>query len=258
MDFLSRWLADPDLSLLSDATLRLARHVPSVKSSLDKLLEDPVQRALCGLEDGLDAAEQVVQADFSRSDPAALARVVRASIALSENNRPNGLDMGALETVVEGDLQWWVPVARMHALQDLQRENQARMDSSIQDIPYVFPGDLHLLQVHVLAIGERVVPALHVDWVRKLTGLVASAMILDCRSLGLWFLPLLDVLDEKKLLRPIRAIERARKLSPGSLGLAALYLDRLGQANASMLRKASPADLLLLALGQAADLRRSG
>ena len=112
--------------------------------------------------------------------------------------------------------------------------------------------------IDILACGERILPSLHVDWVRKLTGLVANAMILDCRVLGLWFLPILDVLDERKLLRPILAIERARKLSPGSLGLAALYLDRLGQPTAPMLRQASPTDLLLLALGQAADSRHSG
>ena len=76
---------------------------------------------------------------------------------------------------------------------------------SAQELPYVFPGELDPLMVDVLAAGEKVLPALHVDWIRKLTDWIAPALAQDCKHLGLWFWPVLRSLDPGRLGRPLRS-----------------------------------------------------
>ena len=51
MENLTRWLERPERAWLSDAALRLARHVPDTHPTLSDLLgDDPLARALAGLE----------------------------------------------------------------------------------------------------------------------------------------------------------------------------------------------------------------
>ena len=65
------------------------------------------------------------------------------------------------------------------------------MALSDQNLPYVFPGELHPLQIDIFAVGDKVLPALHVDWVRKLTSLAAQAIeqrLSSSSCVGTWSL----------------------------------------------------------------------
>ncbi len=241
MHELERWLKRPDLTLMIDPALRLARRVPAVQAVLEGLLDDPIARALAGLPGPAPVA-------------GSLRDRVRLGIAAVDGG--SGIpDPGALEEAARHDPAWWVPAARIHALTVPERERAGRMALSEQSIPYVFPGDLHPMQVEIFAVGDRVLPALHVDWVRKLSGLAVEAVRLDCASLGMWTLPLLDVLDSAMLIRTLTSMRRLRRLPPGGVGLAAIYLERLGRPAASLLAAAGPTDRLLLDLARAARSR---
>ncbi len=227
---------------LPDVALRLARQVPDLRASLEAMPLDPIQRALAGLGT-LEVAEQ-----------SSLADRVRAGIALGE-----GLDVrtaAALEEEATGDGTWWIPAGRLHALVSEERERAGRMALSDQNLPYVFPGELHPLQVDIFAVGDRVLPALHVDWVRKLTGLAAQAVEQDCAALGLWTHPLLGILDERPLVRSIDRVRRSRRMPPGARGLAALYLEELGHDSGRMLAGASATDELIVGLARQARAAR--
>jgi len=115
------------------------------------------------------------------------------------------------------------------------------MSLSDQSLPYVFPGDVHPMMVDVLACGERVLPALHVDWVRKLTTWMAPLLVVDCSELGMWFWPVLSVLDANKLRRPLAGLA-GQRLPSGGRGLAAAYAARLGEDGAALMVGATELD----------------
>jgi hypothetical protein len=121
-----------------------------------------------------------------------------------------------------------VPAARIHVLTSEPRERAARMALSDQDLPYVFPGELHPLMVEILAVGDRALTALHVDWMRKLSGWVVEALALDLRCAGLWFWPHLRFLSEKRLALTLRKLVRLRRGRPGSRGLVVAYHHKVG------------------------------
>ena len=239
VELLTKCLGD---GTLSDAALRLARQVPSLASSLSGLPLDPIQRALAG----------VAPAELSPQSP--LADRVRLGIALGSELDPR--TAAALESEALGDDVWWVPAARLHAQVSLDRERSGRMALSDQNLPYVFPGELHPLQIDIFAVGEKVLPALHVDWVRKLTSLAAQAIDQDCQVLGLWGQPLLGILEERVLVRAIQRIRRSRRMPPGARGLAAMYLEALGHDSSRMLQDPAPADTLIVELARLARQAR--
>lgn len=236
---LTRWIEAPDAALLSDAALRLARHVPETHDPLRRLLDDPIARALAGLEPA-DPTQQATLADQAR-----------ASIAAAESGAALAPDwLAALEARAEADdRQWWPIVARAHVLASEDRERAARTRLSVQDLPYAFPGEINGVQVDVFAAGDRVLPALHVDWARKLTKLACEAVSVDVRGLGLWAWPALQVMAARPLTQALRRIaRRPRRLSPGSLGLVVAYLEQLGVPSTADL---GGADALILDLARA-------
>lgn len=230
---LADFLAAPDLALLSPAALRLGRRLARVRRALDPLLTDPLDRALIGL--GPPPVEE------------APGRVVLAAVAAWEGGQPVA-GAADLESRVRGDPEWWPLAAQVHAASSEARERQGRMALSVQELPFVLPGELDPTTVEVLAVGARVLPALHVDWARKLTDHAAQALALDCRSRGLWFWPVLRSMTTERLARPVAELARARRLPPGARGIAAAYADRLGLAWQPLLRDGGPADHLLAAL----------
>jgi hypothetical protein len=70
-----------------------------------------------------------------------------------------------------------------------------------------------------------------------------DVLALDCRCVGLWFEPLLDVLPESSLRKALRKIPRSKKHSEGSLGLAAYYAWRLNMRTDIFLKKATEKDI---------------
>ena len=200
----------------NDAERRLARRVPWVVDALRDRVADPVDRALVGL--GLpDPAERSVTDRVRLALAEADGGSVGSAAALA--------DLEAAAAALEQP-EWIVPAARLHAQVSTEREASARMALSDQSLPYVFPGDVHPLMVDVLACGERILPALHVDWLRKLTSWLAPGLAADCAAMGLWFWPVLDVLDSKKISRELTK-RLTRPGRPGGRGLVAAYGTRL-------------------------------
>jgi hypothetical protein len=244
---LETWLADPDREGLSTAALRLARKVPRVQLRLEGLLDDGLARALAGLE---DAPDPTVETD--------LGRCIWASQACADAGKAVPIDFLAdLEERATRDLQWWVPAARLHAMASPERERAAMMALSVQVVPYVFPGDLHPLQVDALAVADRVFTALHIDWLRKLTTFLGDVLVLDARCMGFWFWPHIDVLDPKKLQRPLGKVVEARKIAPGGRGMVAAYLARMGVDPEAVLAGGTRNDRWMAALA-IASVRSTG
>lgn len=239
---LEGWAASASPAPLSLAGLRLARAVPQVAATLDRLLTDPLERALAGLGPTPDWPGE--------PDPA------RASVgALLAAERGEPCDLRALAALEErtrgsGDQ---VLVAQARVIVDPARESEARRALARQDLPYVMPGELHPLQVEILAAGDRVLPALHVDHVRKLTALVTEALVLDLRAMGLWFWPVLRALAPDRLRAPLAKVHAARRLPAGARGLAAAYIQRTGGDPGLALAGAGPQDQLLAALAALGD-----
>ena len=148
-----------------------------------------------------------------------------------------------LEQRSSSDISIWPIAARIHVRQSQERERQARLLLSVQQLPFSLPSSLDSVQVEVLASADRVLNALHVDWVRKLSVHVLDVLALDCRCVGLWFEPLLDVLPESSLRKALRKIPRSKKHSEGSLGLAAYYAWRLNMRTDIFLKKATQKDI---------------
>lgn len=240
---LAAWADQPDVQLLSPAALRLARAVPETRPVLDGLLHDPVDRALAGLG---PAPDWRTEQDPNRA----------ALVALVEAEAGARLDHDALarlEARSVGVPGAWVLAAQARALADPAREREARRTLAHQELPYAMPGQLHPLMVEVLAAGDRVLPALHVDWVRKLTAFAAEALILDARALGLWFWPVLRALSPERLRPALARLPDGRRLPPGGKGLAAAYLFRVGGDWERALVNGGPADRLLAALAVLGD-----
>lgn len=240
---LSSWLDSPDITLLSAAGLRLSRHIPTVHERLDALLEDPVRRALAGLG---------VVDPSTQTDPTQQAL---AAIAMAESGE--SVSVAWLEdmerTVAAAHPHLWPMVARAHVLVNPERERQARITLSVQDLPYAFPGEVNDTQVALFAAGDRVLPALHVDWVRKLTGLACGALTEDLRHQGLWAWPALQVMEPRQVTRTLRrALRRTRRMPAGTKGLTVAYLEQVGvEADVEL----GPADGLLLDLARATRKR---
>ncbi len=249
LDALRAELAAPSAEALSLPALRLSRRVPGAGQALGALGLTPIQRALCGLdaapafpdpESNVEQATLVGLCHLDASAPIPAAWAAR------------------LEAAAEGDPAYWVPAARLHHAADPERERQSRMRLSEQDLPYVFPGELHPAMVDVLASADRVFTALHIDWMRKLTAWAADAMPADQAAVGLWFWPVLRFMDERALIAPIRRLERARRAPPGGRGLALAYAHRNGLAPAELrdpaaFARLAAADRLLLALAVLSD-----
>ena len=225
----------------TDIELRLIRRLRWLVEALDGRISDHTERAMIGLD---------------HPEGSSLTMNERWRVAISQWG--GGLEgdkaaMAELEEAFQGDPTHWIPSARLHASVNLGREAAARMSLSNQNLPYVFPGDVHPMMVDVLACGERILPALHVDWVRKITTWMAPVLVLDCTVLGMWFWPVLSVLDGKKLRRPLAGLAK-HNLPPGGRGLAAAYALRLGEDGAPLMVGATELDqriVDLVTLGEA-------
>ena len=227
----------------NDAERRLVRRVPWIVDALDSRVVNEVDRAVLGL---------------GSVDPSGRTLSDRIRLAVAEADGGGSGEVVVLSELEEqalesGDPALIIPAARLHAQVNIGREASARMSLSEQSLPYVFPGDVHPLMIDVLSCGERVLPALHVDWLRKLTTWLAPAVMADCSQLGLWFWPVLDVLDARKLGSELQKTAR-RTLCPGGRGLMAAYGARIG---VTLDPGDHPADRRMAALAVIGQLRAS-
>lgn len=200
----------------NDAELRLARRVAWVVDAVESRVSDDIDRALLGV---------------GTADPEGRSLDDRVRIATAEFDggvRGHADALAALESeaMATERPELFIPAARAYAQVSTERETSARIALSEQSLPYVFPGDVHPLMMDVLACGERILPALHVDWLRKLTAWLSPAVAVDSAAMGLWFWPVLDVLDIKKMSRELsKRIKRPAQR--GARGVMAAYGTRL-------------------------------
>ena len=125
---LEAFISDPDPKLVSPFMLRLARNINLLQSTLDSILIDPLERACCGVE---STTENPPGADLI-SD-------IRWAQARLEEGSNIALDWCSdLQQRAIGEMECWVPAARVHASSDPERERQVRMALSEQSLPYVF------------------------------------------------------------------------------------------------------------------------
>jgi hypothetical protein len=249
---LAHFCAAPDAAALAEprlaaAVARLARRAPPLQAALAQL----------GLPDEINALAGI-SPPTPLPDPAAdLQAAVHAGLSHVEAGAALPAPWAAaLEAAAQGDLRWWVPAARLHHAASPARVRASRMALSEQDLPYVFPGDLHPLLVDALASADVVFTALHVDWMRKLAGWMADALPADQEALGLWFWPITSFLDDRALLAALRKAAASRRGPPGARGLAFAVAARAGVALPPPPGGLGPADLLLLGAALAADRRR--
>ena len=221
----------------TDIERRLIRRLPWVQEALSPLSHADIDAAQMGLN-------PAPRATGTLEDRVRLAQA-GASISVHE--------LAELERDSEqaNDPHLWVSSARLHALASVEREAEARRALSAQELPYVFPGELDPLMVDVLAAGEKVLPALHVDWIRKLTDWIAPALAQDCKHLGLWFWPVLRSLDPGRLGRPLDRLAAA-EMGPGSKGVVVIYAERLGVDLPSLKRPMGELDERIVSLARLA------
>ena len=234
------------------AFLRLARQVPALRPALDAALTRPLDRALAGLAPPPPPPPPGVALDGDTLRDAILAEQARADAGAP----PDAALAARLEAAAGGHPAWWVPAARLAVLASPDRERAARMDLSDFELPYVYPGDLHPRLVAVLAVGDRVLASLHVDWMRKVTEWAADALSADLRQRGLWFWPHLRSMDEKKLAIALDALPPLRRAGPGARGLALAYRARLGLPTDAAAAALDPVERAVLAVAIASDRPR--
>ena len=208
------------------------------------LVRPPTTRKVSAPEPPAYSSESAPPATGTLSDRV---RAAQAGAELSTQQ------LAELETEAEAadEPHLWISAARLHALASPVREAAARRALSAQALPYVFPGELDTLMVDVLAAGEKVLPALHVDWIRKLTDWIAPALAQDCNHLGLWFWPVLRSLDPGRLGRPLDRLASAN-LGPGGKGMVVMYAERLGVNLPSLEASMGPLDERIASLARMA------
>ena len=222
----------------TDTEIRLARRIPDLCQSIDDRITDPIERALAGLDEPTFRGEDLEQK-------------LRMGLAGFQYDVAELADMEE-KAKESGDDNFWLIAARLHAESNIGREAAARMSLSEQALPYVFPGELHPMMVDLLAIGERVIPALHVDWIRKLTEWSGAALMQDCKVMGLWFWPILRCLEGAKLKRPIHRLMKS-SLPDGAKGITMAYAIRLGLKVSIQESDIGENDALVLALVRLGD-----
>jgi len=239
------WIGSSTPVTLCPAALRLAQRVPLAQSHLDGHLTDPLDRALAGLGDPPDSGGSL------RAD------VLSAQVRTDRGALLDPAEAALLEQRAHGDPEWWIPAARIHAMASTDRQQIARRALARQNLPYVFPGEVHPMMVHVLAAGDRVLSALHVDWTRKLTQWMTPFLLTDFEKRGLWFWPVLESLDVGRLSRPLPRLAQGTPLGPGGLGMAVAYCHRIGTPGELLMDKCGPLDRLIAALAWASTAESS-
>ena len=212
--------------------LRYARQNPILQQRLDLILADPIERGLCGLQ----VCEPIREGNLEQ-------RVLSAIAYVDAGGKLDKDWARTLEQEACDDPKWWVPAVKLHGIANPQRELEARRKLSEQSIPFVFPGDLHALQVEIFAFGSKTLHVLHVDWLRKLAEFTCQALHIDCQALGFWFLPIIDILPEKIFVRQLKKTQRKSRFNIGSRGVLAVYYKKLILDPTSILQKGSRADL---------------
>jgi hypothetical protein len=239
-------LATLDPRIWRPGVLRITRRLPMLQEGLAEVLTDPLQRAEAGVGELPATTELAAHIRMG---------LVRVEQSLSP---PSAADARRWEEEAVGHDEWWVPAARLHVLVSPERERAARSSLSESELPYVFPGELADRSVDVLAGGDRVLTALHVDWLRKVTRWVGDAAVADARMLGFWFWPHLRYLAGGQLKKPFQRLLRTRRLPPGAHGMAVAYQHRIGLPVTDLLRALSPEDRFVAAVAIASDRPDAG
>ena len=218
---------------IPDRLLLFARSLPEISNILERCIHDSTRRILLGVE-----TQEPFHSDSLLQD----IRIAQAWVSAG-----NELDLHFVQRLEERSKQdpaLHVDAARLHVLSSSERELEARMALSHQNIPYTFPGDLSPLHIEMFAVGDRALHVLHVEWLKKLSVLAIDALELDCQHTAAWLFPFLEVLPERGLIKQIKKLGRKKKLQGGGIGLLAFYAFKMGMNVEQLLEKGTIYDKL--------------
>ena len=105
----------------------------------------------------------------------------------------------------------------------------------------------------MFAVGDRALHVLHVEWLKKLTGVAVEALELDCQHVAAWLLPFLEILPEKALRKQISKVSRKKRLMGGGIGLSAFYAGKIGFPVAPILQKGDRYDRLFYEIAKESE-----
>jgi len=233
-------------SSIPRAVLRVARRLPGLPERLASSIVDPVDRMLLGLE---RCGPLPVISGESALDESGLENALWCAQACFDEGVPVPADwLGQLEDAISNSSlmnRHWPCVARLRARVDVQRVAEVRKSVAIGVVPWSSPGELSALQVHLLAAGDRVLGALDVDTVQRLTKSILPAIEMDLQAAGLWFWPHMRWFSTGVMQRKLRTI---KPVLSGRAGMVMAYQWAVGDWSGVVLDTLEPMDRLVFAI----------
>ena len=234
------WLEEEKIS---PRMLLLSRRITAVVERLEEHIVTPVNRVLLGVEEQEPSTSEDIRSDIL---------IAQAWLAAG-NSLEEEFTRELEERAKQQSTALWVDAARLHVLTSSSRELKARMALSIQQLPYIFPGELSELHVEMFSVGDRALHVLHVEWLKKLTGVAVESLELDCQHVAAWLLPFLEILPEKALRKQIAKVGRKRRLVGGGIGLLAFYAGKIGAPVDSILQRGDRYDQLFYEIAKESE-----
>ena len=236
----SSWIKNGQIT---DQMLSFAKKIPGVQQQLLKEELDPIQRAFLGLD--------VIAPSITSN--------LENDVRISKSFMLNGgqIDPEFLKKLEERAISNPVlhaDTARLHVLSSSQREEQARRAIVLEEIPFVFPGELTPLHIEIFAVGDRALHVLHVEGLKKLAQIALEALEVDILHQKMWFFPFLEVIPEKIFARKIRKLARKAKYQGGGIGQLAFYGSKLGMNTGLILRQGNELDQFFYSLAKEAEV----
>ena len=143
--------------LITDQMLCFAKKIPKVREQFLKEELSLVQKAFLGVERITPSITSNIEND------------VRISKSFVQNGGSLDVEfLKILEEKIVSDPILHTDVARLHVLQSPEREEKARRAIVLEEIPFVFPGELTPLHIEIFAVGDKALHVLHVEGLKKL------------------------------------------------------------------------------------------
>lgn len=228
---------------ITDQMLCFAKKLPQTREQFLKEELDSIQKAFLGVEVLTPSITSNLEDD------------VRISKSFVQNGGVLEVEfLKKLEERCSSNPVLHTDVARLHVLCSSAREEEARRSIVIQEIPFVFPGELTPLHIEIFAVGDKALHVLHVDGLKRIAQVALEALEVDVQHQKMWFYPFLEVIPEKLFIRKIRKLSRKSKYQGGGIGLLAFYGSKLGLKPDAILKQGNELDRFFYLLAKEAEI----